>query len=363
MTSASQRMVVFPFWTDNPYLNQLYLAPIAQGLEITRVSAFDGLLAELATLAAGDLVHLHWTGPIVQRGETEVEGRERRLTFQAAVDAAIDRGARLIWTVHNAFPHEMRYRNEELELIRFLDARASTIHVLSPSTADVVRVDYSLDESKIVSVPHSSYWGVYDQTIGRAESRALLGLADDDLAIVFVGQMRPYKGIDELLATIGVLVQRDPRYTLIMAGKTSDDDVRTIDDLVPANARVYREHRFIPDEEVPRWLCAGDVAVLPYRNVLNSGSIFLAATFGLPVVVPDQPSLRHDFGAEPWVTFAASDGGPTAIADAVERALNHRETAGRSAEAWARTHTPWAMSRRFAADVIESHLVSRATAV
>lgn len=358
---AAQRILVFPFWTDNPYLNQLYLAPLTQGVTLTRVSVFEGFLAELAALGGDDLIHLHWTGPIVQRGETEDEGRSRRFAFQAAVDAAIERGARLIWTVHNTFPHEMRYREEELELIEFLNDRAATIHVLSPSTAAVVRQEYTLDEAKIVSVPHSSYWGVYDQTVERARARSELGLTDDDISLVFVGQMRPYKGIDELLATIGLLTQRDERYILIMAGKTSDDDARAIAELVPAHARVRREHRFIPDEEVPRWLRAGDVAVLPYRNVLNSGSIFLAATFGLPVVVPDQPSLRSDFATEPWVCFATGDDRPLALADAVEEAVGRSAAASESAVRWARSYTPWEMSRRFADDVLARFRASDVT--
>ncbi|MEZ4597387.1 MAG: glycosyltransferase [Chloroflexota bacterium] len=42
----------------------------------------------------------------------------------------------------------------------------------------------------------------------------------------------------------------------------------------------------VPDDRMQVFLRAADVMVLPYRDVLTSGSAILAMTFGLPVVAP-----------------------------------------------------------------------------
>ena len=51
---------------------------------------------------------------------------------------------------------------------------------------------------------------------------------------------------------------------------------------------------FIPDEETEVYFKAADVLVLPYRHIYQSGVLFLAYGFGLPVLASDVGSLRDD---------------------------------------------------------------------
>ena len=44
--------------------------------------------------------------------------------------------------------------------------------------------------------------------------------------------------------------------------------------------------RYIPDAELQVWLRAADVVVLPFRDILTSGSAILALSFGRAVVAP-----------------------------------------------------------------------------
>ena len=57
---------------------------------------------------------------------------------------------------------------------------------------------------------------------------------------------------------------------------------------------VTLQTEFIPDEDVEIYLKAADVCVLPYTEVFQSGVLFLAYRFGLPVVATDVGSLRDD---------------------------------------------------------------------
>ncbi len=51
---------------------------------------------------------------------------------------------------------------------------------------------------------------------------------------------------------------------------------------------------FIPDDETEVYFKAADVLVLPYVDIYQSGVLFLAHSFGLPVLASDVGSLKDD---------------------------------------------------------------------
>ncbi|WFR65949.1 glycosyltransferase [Curtobacterium flaccumfaciens] len=239
---------------------------------------------------------MHWTAPIVQRTDDDLASAAARLDrFRSAVDAARSRGARLVWTIHNVLPHDARHLELELELNRYLAATADAVHVMNSATASAVSPYYSLDTSRVVHIPHPSYQGVYPGSVTHSEARASLGLRDDDRTVLAFGQMRPYKGLDVLVDAVRRLAPAD-RPVLLLAGRTTDEDRASIDALLGDDVRAVREHDHVDDIDVQRWFRAADVAVFPYRRVLNSGSLHLAASFGVPSVLPDEPHLRAEFG-------------------------------------------------------------------
>jgi glycosyltransferase involved in cell wall biosynthesis len=237
--------------------------------------------------------------------------------FQRIVTAAQKRGAALIWTVHNMVPHDTVHLEQEIALSQFLADRADAVHVMNPATAATVVELYTLPVEKTVVIPHCSYLDVYPQSLTRAEARAALGLTDTDVAVLFLGQMRPYKGLDVLLPALSRLGESRTNLVLLLAGKTIPADADQIEQLIPANIRVIRHHSHVDDADLQRWYRAADVVALPYRKVLNSGSAMLAATFGVPVLLPDLPHLRALFEGEPWVHFFQ----PDADGSSLERAL------------------------------------------
>ena len=51
---------------------------------------------------------------------------------------------------------------------------------------------------------------------------------------------------------------------------------------------------FIPDEETEIYFKAADVLVLPYKQIYQSGVLFLGYSFGLPVLAADVGPLRDE---------------------------------------------------------------------
>jgi beta-1,4-mannosyltransferase len=118
-------------------------------------------------------------------------------------------------------------------------------------------------------------------------------------------------------------------------------------DAALAHPNVLLSTGLLPAEEIATVLRAADVAVLPYRDALNSGVLMLALTFGLPVVAPAIPGVLELVDARVAATF--QPGEPGALADALRRAdqLPGDAATARALEI-AAAHDPDALSERFA---------------
>ncbi|UPL15207.1 glycosyltransferase family 4 protein [Microbacterium galbinum] len=297
-------LCVFPSWTGNPYLNLMNLAPRAAGYQLIQRSAYESLLKTLVVLGDGDVLHVHWTAPIAQAAHSHRAAARRVRAVETALEDARRRGVRIVWTVHNRLPHELVHPAAERDLYGVLAGAADLIHVMAPSTAELVADVVALPPEKVVQIPHPSYLGVYDSDVSREEARQSFDLSPDDRAVLFLGQIRPYKGIDLLLEAAASARDSDGRRpVLLLAGSASPESIAQFDDLKPAGLRIVTSFESVPDADVARWYRAADIAVFPYRAILNSGSLHLAATMEVPAVLPGLPHLREQFGDQPWVSF------------------------------------------------------------
>ncbi|MDQ7992209.1 MAG: glycosyltransferase, partial [Propionicimonas sp.] len=339
------RLLVFPRWRSNPYLNMLYVGARAEGWTVRGSRKVDELAGALASLEAGDVFHVHWTHPICQSKTTEAAARRALDSFRATVTEAIGRGIRLVWTVHNHLPHSTRYRELELELTAFLAGSAWRIIQLNPHTREAVAEDYDLPGDRLVTLRHASYRGVYPPPPDPLAARARLGVAADAPTLGFVGQIHPYKGILNLLAAADRLADRFPGLTVLLAGRADEAQAAEIAAATPPGVRVVSRLEFVPDEDLGTWFAASDLMVFPYRRVLNSGSLLAAATFARPAVLPAEPHLVAEYGSEPWVSFFDQEDDPTlALAETIAAALPGAGAQRASALEFAAAYTTYDMA-------------------
>ena len=134
-------------------------------------------------------------------------------------------------------------------------------------------------------VPHGNYEGVYPDTMDRPTAREALGLEPDARVFLFLGQIRRYKGVEDLLDAFRTLEARDAR--LVVAGKLHYPGLEeSLRDHAGDDPRIKLLPVLVPDDRMQVFLRAADAMVLPYRDVLTSGSAILAMTFGVPVLAP-----------------------------------------------------------------------------
>lgn len=338
------RIFVFPYWNDNAYIDIIYMAADSRGFSIVKTYYLQDLEKNIESAVAGDVVHIHWTTRICQEAESEEAARNRLDSFKDIVRRAKSRGAKLVWTIHNTMAHDAKYEDLEIELYRLLAAESDGIHVMNPRTPEFVSGDFELEPGKIVSVPHPSYRGWYDNTISRTASRQQLGVPEDARVVLFFGNIKPYKGVLELVDALKVLKGIDPKAFFLLAGRVSEADRLVIEKELSDGIPHVKHFGYVDAKSTSRWFIASDLIVVPYRRSLNSGTLQLAASFDLPALVPDQDESRAVYGAEAWVSFYESTSSPRELAYKIASELRQSPLRREAAYEFSRQYPPFVMS-------------------
>ncbi len=283
---ARQKLsVVFvPYWgAANPYQDALAQQIAALGAEVQKISSLRTMFRRGVFLTCRpDVVHLHWL-PLVAWREMRAL---RCLVFLIRLVMLRMRGIPLIWTVHNLVPHESRHPRLDWLLARTV-ARLSNGMIVHGQSAKQQAVDtWGLhDASRFAVVPHGNYTDNYPNTVSRAAARKSLAIDDSKLVFLFLGAVRPYKGILELIEAFRQLPA--DRTMLFIAGQPLNDDFSEKIKAAVAELENVRFHPgFVAEDQVQVYMNAADVAVLPYQHVLSSGAALLVMSFGRPCVAP-----------------------------------------------------------------------------
>jgi len=318
--ARAHRVLVFPGRRGVHYLRMLHQAPVEAGFDMVPGKVKD-LTSDAERLSRGDVLHIHWTQPIAQEADSEEEAWASVTAFTQLVDRLRQEGVRIVWTVHNRLPHRMRFLEPELALSQFLADSSDRIHIMSAETPGVVADLYRLPPEKLQHIPHPSYRGEYEASVSRERARELLGVPEDEPTVLFFGRMHPYKGVDTLLKAISLMGDRGMSVpTLLLAGRPKLRVEREqIEAMLPVDSSVVAHFEHVEDDDIPTWFGAADVAVFPFRSILNSGSVHLSATLGVPVVLPGEPHLKSQFRDEPWVRFYDPVDATGSLADLLAR--------------------------------------------
>ncbi len=264
-----------------------------------------------------DVIHLHWAELLYASGNWRGAWL-KWLRLAVSLLLAKGNGVCLAYTVHNIAQHEGQYPTLNRLANALLFRCVDVIHVHDEQARQQVVARFGRRRG-VALIPHGNYLH-YPNHCSRAEARARFGWGDDLFVYLALGQIRPYKGIEELLAAFGRLPETDSR--LIIAGHVHDPAYGAqIRALAAADARVVLYDRFVPDEEIQYWMNASDVCVLPYRHVTTSGAALLAFSFGKPVIAPRLGDFPQLVGATRGILYDAPEDQPAARQEGLYDAL------------------------------------------
>ena len=317
------RVLIIPV-QSNPYQTLLADALREQGV---RVTLGDGPTRHpvapllLAWIKAGmpRVVHLHW----MHRYLKAIRGRRRWAARRTLWELRILRrlGVRIVWTLHNIGDHDRHRDKPEMAFHRQLVELCDAVICHCAATRRLAIEAYELRpevQDRLHVVAHGNYLGWYPDTIGRAEARAALGLGSSERVFLFLGQIRRYKGVEDLLEVFRQLDAPDAR--LVISGRADRDLTGERIALAAAeDPRVTVALGEVPDDRMQVYLRAADASVLPYKDVLTSGSAILAMTFGQPVIAPAIGCLPESLGSDGTILYDAT--APDGLDGALRQAL------------------------------------------
>jgi glycosyltransferase involved in cell wall biosynthesis len=339
----------FPGGAQNPYLRLVYSRLPEVGFDPRPLGRLD----HLYRLAADSVFHLHWTRVAQLGAKTVEQAEEKTAAFLEPIEAFVGRGGTLLWSIHEPLPHDCPFPAVERKLRTRLGELAAAIHVLHDATLTEISDEYEVPAEKVFVVEHPLYSGAYETVVQRAAARKLLGLDEDDVMVLCLGAIRPYKGFDRLVAMVPDLETATGRNIRVMiAGPTmASIDLSDLYNLVEQTKGASISAEAVPDQHLHILLEAADVMALPYRAVLNSGVLMLGITFGNLCVAPSN-AVTADAAESGLVELfeASSD---EALLDATVEAIRRSGTPHVIDADFMSRYEPTAIAGRLAAHVAE----------
>lgn len=249
-----------------------------------------------------DIFHIHWPELIVMR-KSRTDSWLHLAAFIAFLLLCKLRGTRIVWTVNNLKAHDAGNTVIDRMLWHVFPRMVDFYITLSaPTRTEVLNAYPFMRATRGAVIPRGHYRDSYPDEVSRAEARRRLGLPEHAKVLAYIGLIRPYKNVPKLISVFKAT--RDTDLRLVIAGKCShwhlEEEIRA---QAAGDARIHFLNQFIPDDELQYMLKAADAVVLPYRDILNSGSALLALSFHRPVILPRLGSnleLEDEFG-DRWV--------------------------------------------------------------
>jgi len=187
-------------------------------------------------------------------------------------------GVPVVQTAHNTFERG-RSQDRAHAGLAALSAR-TIVH----TRADVARVPPSA-RGRVVLIPHGEYGSLARRggSVDRGQARAELGIDPAAAVTLMFGQLRPDKGLADLLAAL----DRVPQLHLLIGGQETGALKAAAAELsrLDLARRVTVREGFLDMTEAARLFAATDTVALPYRIASQSGVLLLAYGFRRPVII------------------------------------------------------------------------------
>jgi glycosyltransferase involved in cell wall biosynthesis len=185
---------------------------------------------------------------------------------------------------HHVFDHESAGWKRWLTWRAFAAADA----VIAQSDADRDTIAARFPRKPVRVLPHPvEARPLADRETSRRK------LAIDGPLVLFLGLIRPYKGLDVLFDAAPRIVE-ETGAAIAVVGEVFPESRAEVDRLMrrPIASRIRLVDRYVAESEMDEWLAACDVVVCPYRKNSGSGIAARAIAARRPVVASDQSGFR-----------------------------------------------------------------------
>lgn len=235
-------------------------------------------------------------------------------------------GKRIVFTAHNVNKRRRDSRDSFLNrlTLRIQYRLADHIFVHTEKMKAELMDQFCVSSVRASVIPFGINNSVPNTQLTSAQAKERLGVRQNEKTVLFFGRIKPYKGLEYLIAAFQMLARRGADYRMLVVGRLEEgceqywESLRKeIQEYIEAG-RVTLKIEFVPDSDIELYFKASDVLILPYKEIFQSGVIFLGYSFGLPAIIADVGSLKDDV-IESKNGFVFSPEDPNDLARAIEQ--------------------------------------------
>jgi D-inositol-3-phosphate glycosyltransferase len=308
----------FPEFRDKPGLSFRNLRgcsrpDVSFRRKVVRVSMYYAKLIRYAATSKPKIFHILWNNKF------ELFDRTLLMLYYRLL------GKRVVLTVHNVNAGKRDSKDTRLNRLTLRIQYRLTHHIFvhTDKMKGELIEEFGVQAARVTVIPFGINNAVPNTSLTSAGAKQRLGLSKDEKTILFFGRITPYKGLEYLIAAFGQVLGLGQNYRLIIAGRPDrcEEYWKAIREEIREyvqKGQVLLKASFIPDDETEVYFKAADVVVLPYRDIYQSGVLFLGHSFGLPVVAADVGSLKDEI-VEGKTGFVFRPENPVDLARVIEQ--------------------------------------------
>lgn len=199
------------------------------------------------------------------------------------------RGIKIVYTAHNVLPHDSG--NSQITAYSRLYHLVDRIVVHSVNTKNELVVDFKVDSSKVCVIPHGILCYSIDKYIisERIKQIKKMLLLDKQIVFLSMGHQSIYKGSD-IIRDVWYqnrYLHDKVKYHLVIVGKRGNVDFSCIENI--ENVTIIDD--YVSDVDFQSYMRIGDLLLMPYRCISQSGVLATAINVHIPFVVSNKGGL------------------------------------------------------------------------
>jgi glycosyltransferase involved in cell wall biosynthesis len=186
-----------------------------------------------------------------------------------------------VMTAHHILPPQPNRR--QVNFARRVFGAMDAVVAHSEHSAARLQDEVGLDPAKVRVIPH----GAFDYLTRLPEEKPLPPELEgaNGLVILCFGLLRPYKGIENLLAAFDRVAASNIDAELWIVGNPRMDVEPLRRQASEAGGCIRFVTRFVDEAEIPAIFRRADLVVLPYLDAEHSGVLYTGLAFGKPLVL------------------------------------------------------------------------------
>lgn len=190
--------------------------------------------------------------------------------------------SKTIVSIHDVIPHKKQLTNLKIFSMNIQRKLFYNFHLFSKGQNEIFKKTYPTKKTFVIPLVPKYIEGENDINV----------MQKTDITIfLFFGIIRYNKGVDILVKATEILHARGVReFRLIIAGK---DDWGGFREFILTNEIYDLQIRMIENNEIPKLLTKAHFLVLPYRDVTQSGPMFFAYNYNIPVIGSNHAGFKE----------------------------------------------------------------------